>query len=632
MFTLFNYLKKFESSISETELPEMQFLDIDLYKNENFNLNSYVSVVMSKLKDSNYLIDQLCKTTENLKNEIVEQINSNFNNYVVLISKLQAIDFLVDNIDKPLKNIKKRLVSEINFVEKYISELNEVVKYLKENQKQSEMIHISLNFYHIYKNAKIHSSLIENHICGPSQISKMISSHPDIYFLNDGNYEQFKLFFFKYQRFLEVSNKLYDIFNNNLKDDFYSGMVAEIKENEIKYMSLVEDCTKILLAEFFSNNENTFQNNKFDLIKNLIYLVSLIYRKSRNSNLFCNKILEECLMNEINCIFDEDNKSVKQKIESFRNLYDSKYSQLFQVLKINKNNNSEFYLKLFILPVVEKLNSDRLIFNCVDPINFKNNFNAINNFLSKNYIGFRSDENSENLSSKDIFKIKTFLHSFSFFTYFQYLQNEISKLFIDYISNSTSTSTSNYSENNSSNENDDLFEKYLNTNLIRNSNLCFNYTKTICDLFREKKILLKLIPNFLNFITQCNKFIILKQNDLFENENSKKLLNLLIRDIDSEMSLNQHNYSNLNSCLLEYFSNLKLFLNFFDLDENINQTQPFYPELISIIEKDVYLLENNENKLKLKEKISTNQNLMKILLDTDLKSKEFYKIINKISI
>ena len=44
------------------------------------------------------LLSELKSTIEKTKNEIVEQINSNFNNYVTLISKLQTIDFLIDNI------------------------------------------------------------------------------------------------------------------------------------------------------------------------------------------------------------------------------------------------------------------------------------------------------------------------------------------------------------------------------------------------------------------------------------------------------------------------------------------------------------------------------------------------------
>ena len=117
MNTLYSYLKVIEQKLSAPEDPEVQFLNTDIYKNSSFNLKSLSASIFEKIKDTSYLLNQLKLTTEKTKNEIFEQINSNYNNYVTLISKLQTIDFLVDNIQKSFEKIKidqiKKLIQQI---------------------------------------------------------------------------------------------------------------------------------------------------------------------------------------------------------------------------------------------------------------------------------------------------------------------------------------------------------------------------------------------------------------------------------------------------------------------------------------------------------------------------------------
>ena len=195
MFAFYNYIKNFENKLTETEVPEIQFLDTELYISDNFNVNSFVHVIMSKLKDTNYLINQLRLSTENLKNEIVEQINSNFNNYVILISKLQDIDFMIDNIDKPLQNIKKRIISEINYAEKYKEEISEVLNYLKENENQVKIVRISVKFFKLYNKTILISKEIDKNYFSTKIIGNILSNHPEEYFLNNNNYHNFNFSF-----------------------------------------------------------------------------------------------------------------------------------------------------------------------------------------------------------------------------------------------------------------------------------------------------------------------------------------------------------------------------------------------------------------------------------------------------
>ena len=95
MNTLYSYLKVIEQKLSAPEAPEIQFLNSEIYKNPSFNLKSLSLSIFEKIKDTTYLLNQLKLTIEKTKNEIFDQINSNYNNYVALISKLQTIDFLV---------------------------------------------------------------------------------------------------------------------------------------------------------------------------------------------------------------------------------------------------------------------------------------------------------------------------------------------------------------------------------------------------------------------------------------------------------------------------------------------------------------------------------------------------------
>ena len=138
--SIYNYLKRIEHTLTSQEPTEFQFLNISLYANANFDLKNFSLSIFDKLKDTTYLLNQLKLTIEKTKNEIVEQINSNYSNYVILISKLQTIDFLVDNITEALNNIKSKINNQLSLVGKYRHELEDMLQFITNNDNEIQRV------------------------------------------------------------------------------------------------------------------------------------------------------------------------------------------------------------------------------------------------------------------------------------------------------------------------------------------------------------------------------------------------------------------------------------------------------------------------------------------------------------
>jgi hypothetical protein len=568
MFTLFNYLKNFETKITEAEIPELQFLDLEHYKNEQFNINSYVRVVITKLNDTNYLIKQLKITIENLKNEIVEQINSNFNNYIVLISKLQAIDFLIDNIEKPLQSIKKRITQEINYVEKYEEEIKDIIKYLNENLSQINVVNQVLSYYKLYNKANSIAKIIDKKYGNNLLIANILSRCQEESIFKSRNYETLRKYLVDVLRFVSYSSKLSEIKVHQDKKIY-----EDVKNEVAKLFINVEWILKITFEDYLKTNKQEMEST---LQINIMYLVIQIYLTQNNKLIFLEKINE---VGEIAKVF-ESSKSLPSKIEELHNTHISKFKWIEDIFIDNNysnsdNNSNDFYLHLYIIPLVKKIQNEKIIFNCVDPIIFKENYSSL-----INYIGSVLKFDNFELSSENNFEqIKTFLHSFSFFTYFQYLQTEISKTFYD---------TFNLDEelNNLSkipDENEIVLSKLL-SNL---SNLFFNFKKSLKDMFKEKKIYLKILPNFLNFILQCNNLIIIRHNDLISNH--------------EQIVTN----SNLRDLLIEYLNNLINLINYFstETDELTTNANLFRLEINSVLNREKFMLATKDDFDSLKTKL-----------------------------
>ena len=149
--SLFKYFQNFEKNIQEGDNLEKQFLDLTHYKSENFNLNNFSKIVMSKITETNFLIKNLNEIVNVSRAEIVNQITSDINNYIVLISKLQNIDFLIDNIDKPLFNIKNKVISEINYISKYEEYLKKIYNFTVSNCEENKNIILLIRYYSLFE-------------------------------------------------------------------------------------------------------------------------------------------------------------------------------------------------------------------------------------------------------------------------------------------------------------------------------------------------------------------------------------------------------------------------------------------------------------------------------------------------
>lgn len=639
MFSLFNYLKNFESKISESEIPELQFLNLEHYKSETFNVNSFVQIVMSKLEDTNYLINQLKLMIENLKNEIVNQINSNFNNYVILISKLQAIDFKIDNIDKPLQNIKRRILSEINYVEKYEDELKSVLNFINENDNQIRMIALSLQFFKHYNKSKQMIKEIENKYEDNTLISNILNRHPDEHFLNQksGNYDTLRKYLVDVLRFLSPVQNMYSIYQNFIKTEEQGQMVSEIRQEEIKYMNNVEELLRILINEYFIIDSGS--NINLLLMDNLFLLVFKIYFISKNQSLLYSKILDFGLYCDISSIFDNTSlsnaRNLPQKIDDLYNLFTNKYKFMYDIFSTLKEEDfikccsptEDFIFQCFVGQLIDKLNSDKFIFNCVDPTVFKDNYKSIVLYLNKSH-NFNQIENDSKYTSKTNFlKIKTFIHSFSFFTYFQFIQNEISKVFINLenVNEVLTLNEENFHQN---------FENDITKNLTSNANLLFNFTKLIKDIFRENKIFLKVIPNLLNFIFQCIKFIIKRQSDLYKSENFQKLINLVTiskshnnDEVAEEVAANNFSFDEANmlsikKSLISYLNCLNNFINYFIIADMKKKNNNFVTELTRVAKKEVFMFNSKSEYENFIQKLNFSRTMIN---DNIIKGLDYYK-------
>jgi len=146
---LVNYLKNFENELS-SDHTNNEVVDSDFFSHDNFNSNLYVKQLINKVENTNKIIQKLKSMNENLKNDIVSQINSNFNNYIVLISKMQAIDFLIENIEKPLKNIKMHINEQEGYMYAYEKEVNEIKTFVMKNEVETLKIQQALQFHKNY--------------------------------------------------------------------------------------------------------------------------------------------------------------------------------------------------------------------------------------------------------------------------------------------------------------------------------------------------------------------------------------------------------------------------------------------------------------------------------------------------
>ena len=462
MNTLYSYLKVIEQKLSAPEDPEIQFLNIDIYKNPSFNLKSLSSSIFEKIKDTTYLLNQLKLTTEKTKNEIFDQINSNYNNYVTLISKLQTIDFLVDNIQKSFEKIKNKIDNKLNLVERYEKEFTEMLNYIKENDTEIIKIQKAIKEYDI----NIKASKIKD------KIDKfMINNSLNI---NERQYtpiRQLMFLFISYFELVKLDEKKY--FN---------------------YFSLIDDILYYFTENYFIKQNNNEINLKLDL--NIIRLIYKIYKIIGQEDILYQKLYNGFIKSNINKII-ESNKGIPEIITDLISYINS--TQIHNLLIIFANNNN--FLKIcFLKPFINKYIKEKFLFNCSDSkqffLNYKNILKLLKIFELKD--------------TDDIILVKNFIQNFSFFTYYQYLQNDLCVSLASLVQH----------------QNMNIKEDYIR--IVTSS--IFNYIQAIKDIFKEQKIFLKILPNFLTFISQCTILINNKIKETIEYIEKNKNTNQEIID------------------------------------------------------------------------------------------------------
>ena len=525
MNTLYSYLKVIEQKLSAPEAPELQFLNTEIYKNSSFNLKSLSLSIFEKIKDTTYLLNQLKLTIEKTKNEIFDQINSNYNNYIALISKLQTIDFLVDNIQQSFQKIKNKIDNKINLVEKYEKELTEMLNYIKENDIEIIKIQKTLKEYDINNKASKIKEKIEKYMLDNSMNIK------------EGQYTPIRKLLFLYINYFEL--------------------VGEDEKKYFNYFSTIEEILYHFTENYFIKQNNTEINLKLDL--NIISLIYKIYKYTKKEDILFQKLFNGFIKSNFNKISDT-NKSIVNIINDLINYINSE--KINDLCKIFSDKN-KFIKICFLKPFINKFSKEKFLFNCSDVNQFVQNYTSILKYIKL----FNLTEND------DLNTIRSFCQNFSFFTYYQYLQNDLCIQLTP------------------------LIEYEKKNNIIDNnyitliSNSLFNYTKAIKDIFNDKKIFLKILPNFLTFISQCSLLI-----------NSK------IKEVNIIIDKNKNMKQNL---INDYTKNIELYNEYFKPEGE------FYLNILNnVYEEEKFLIKNEEQKIEFKNHLIT---LLKFLDNSNVK-------------
>ena len=511
MNTLYSYLKVIEQKLSAPEAPEIQFLNTEIYKNSSFNLKSLCLSIFEKIQDTTYLLNQLKLTIDKTKNEIFDQINSNYNNYVALISKLQTIDFLVDNIQQSFQKIKNKIDNKLNLVEKYEKELTEMLEYIKENDKEIIKIQKTIKEYDIDIKASKIKEKIEKFIINNSSNIK------------EKQYTPVRQLLFLYVNYFEL--------------------VREDEKKFFNFFSLIEDILYHFSENYFIKQNNTEINLKLDL--NIINLIFKIYKYTNKEDILFQKLFNGFIKSAFNKMTDT-NKNITNIVNELINYINS--DKIKNLSKIFQNDN--FFKICFLKPFMNKFIKEKFLFNCSDVNQFVQNYLSVLKFIK-----------IFNLKDKEeLNDIRNFLQNFSFFTYYQYLQNELCVKLTGLIK-----------YNNKYNINNEYISMINNT--------LSNYIKGIKDIFNEQKIFLKILPNFLTFISQCSILINSKIKEAKKsNENNKNLKDNLKNDFNNNVEL-----------FNEYFKN----------------EGEFYVNIHNVFENEKFLIKGDEEKIEFKNLLIT---------------------------
>ena len=217
----------------------------------------------------------------------------------------------------------------------------------------------------------------------------------------------------------------------------------------------------------------------------------MIYKNIKQENELYQKIFNGFIKPVFNKLTDS-NKNIANITNDLLNYINSNQIQnLFIVF--SKNDN---FLKIcFLNPFINKYIKEKFLFNCPDSIQFYQNYKSI-----LKYLKIFNLEDGEEINS-----VRNFIQNFSFFTYYQYLQNDLSTTLVGLIQY----------------QNISIREDYIK--IITSS--IYNYIQALKGIFNEQKIFLKILPNFLTFISQCSILINNKINEANQIIDKNKSIN-----------------------------------------------------------------------------------------------------------
>lgn len=713
MFTFINLLKNFENKISQTEIIETQYSSREHFQIENFHLISFTKSIMSKIKESSNLITILYSNVNEIKNEVLNQINSNFSNHLILISKIKTVDYLLENVEKPLISIRNKIQKRLSILDMKEIEIRSLIDYFHRNELSLNSSKLSSQFFKLYYRAdklllKINRVeecfIFKNIFQNNENISIVIINDLIRRYLND-----VLLFFTLNDKLNKIKIKLEASINHkeiNYENSdkprnkfIYEGTIDKFNQYisqddifDLLNRYILEINPKIyfvdkLLEKYLSEIIAILNlNKKVEVLeyKSIIKLLFYCYKKNKRLKHFYEKIKEYLFIIEINKIFcfEGSDKSFKEafdhltimkKFEIFEESIKDKYSIFVNICEEKYDLN----MICIINPIIEKFNNIKNLLRCLEPhlfwqilnlliefinkypINreyYKNNYQKEQTFPiltiehredNKNSFKAKNDDKrsyNNEFSGKD-FKIKlmAFFNNFSYFTYFQFMQNNIGKIILE---SGILDLESNY-KNINYDVNDAYYcfskiIKIIDNDITCLSNLLFNFTNHNELLFKEKKIFLRNIPNYLNFTYANLNLISNKIFDLFTEENTslnlffKATQNLtLINKFDSEKG--PHSYQIFKNNINEFAKKYLKYLNFIN---NLNDL------LIDIICREGFIYENYKEIELLKSKIlKTNQtaqinnisqkilesNNFKIFIDLDKENKQTYSNILRVS-
>ena len=325
----------------------------------------------------------------------------------------------------------------------------------------------------------------------------------------------------------------------------YFELVRDDEKKYFNYFLTIEEILYHFTENYFIKQNNTEINLKLDL--NIINFIFKIYKYTKKEDILFQKLYNGFIKSNFNKITDT-NKNITNIINDLISYINSdKIKNLTQIF-----NNNNFIKLCFLRPFINKFIKEKFIFNCSDVNQFVTNYLNILKFIKL----FNLEE------SEDLNMVRNFLQNFSFFTYYQYLQNDLCIKLTSLIEN----------------------KNFINNDyIILITNTLFNYIKALKDIFNEKKIFLKILPNYLTFISQCSILINSKIKDVLKSINNNKFLK--------------------ENVINDFKKNVDLFNEYFKFEGE------FYSNILNdVFENEKFLIKNEE------------QNEFKNLLITLLKS------------